>query len=78
MRLPDGAAFRADESLAHEFFAFSEDKRLPESLRDFCIDLSLRAKAIETGALGIAPVEALLRELDERANALSDPGHRRK
>lgn len=68
VRLPKGSDFRADAALSREFFDLSEDSKIPDVLRDFCLDLSLRADAIETGPLGIADSAVLLAELEKRAN----------
>lgn len=61
-RLPDDA-FASDEVLAKQFFLVSEDAGLPKVIRDFCLDLSLRARAIDAGPLGLATKSQLRREL---------------
>jgi hypothetical protein len=62
-RLPDDV-FSADETLAKQCFLASEDAGLPKAIRDFCLDLSLRARAIAGGPLGLARKTQLHRELD--------------
>lgn len=62
-RLPDDV-FASDETLAKQFFLVSEDAGLPKAIRDYCLDLSLRARAIETSPLGLARKTQLHRELE--------------
>lgn len=65
-RLPKGGDFRADAFLAAEFDSYADDESLPDEVRDLCIDLALRAAAIETGPLGIKDADEILEELARR------------
>lgn len=66
-RLPDDV-FASDEHLVRQFFLVSEDAELPKAIRDFCLDLSLRARAIEAAPLGLATKAHLHRELERVSN----------
>lgn len=68
-QVPD-ESFAADEKLAQAFFDLSETERLPRALRDFCLDLSLRARSIDAGPLALKNKKELLAEFRKRVAAL--------
>jgi len=70
LKIPAAKDFKSDKELERDFFDLSEDVRLPEKVRDFCLDLSLRAGGIETAPLGIADAPALLSELQKQTSDL--------